>query len=46
MKKISKVSDYRIFEVEKGDSNKIIETVHLPFDYSHEDVRSALAALE
>ena len=46
MKKISKVSDYEIFEVEKGDSNKIIEMFHLPFDYSDEDVRSALAALE
>ena len=46
MKKISKVSDYEIFEVEKGDSNKVIETFHLPFDYSDEDVRSALAALE
>ena len=46
MKKISKVSDYEIFEVEKGDSNEIIETFHLPFDYSDEDVHSALAALE
>lgn len=47
MKKISKVSDYEIFEVEKGDSNKIIETFHLsPVDYLNEDVHSALAALE
>ena len=47
MKKISKISDYEIFEVEKGDSNKIIETFHLsPVDYLNEDVHSALAALE
>lgn len=47
MKEISKVSDYEIFEVEKGDSNKIIETFHLsPVDYLNEDVHSALAALE
>lgn len=47
MKKISKVSDYEIFEVEKGDSNKIIEMFHLsPVDYLNEDVHSALAALE
>ena len=47
MKKISKVSDYEIFEVEKGDSNKIIETFHLsPVDYLNKDVHSALAALE
>ena len=46
MKKISKVSGYEIFEVEKGDSNEIIEMFHLPFDYSDEDVCSALAALE
>lgn len=47
MKKISKVSDYEIFEVEKGDSNEIIETFHLsPVDYLNEDVHSALAALE
>lgn len=47
MKKISKVSDYEIFEVEKGDSNKIIETFHLSLvDYLNEDVHSALAALE
>lgn len=47
MKKISKVSDYEIFEVEKGDSNKIIEMFHLsPVDYPNEDVHSALAALE
>ena len=47
MKKISKVNDYEIFEVEKGDSNKIIETFHLsPVDYLNEDVHSALAALE
>ena len=47
MKKISKVTDYEIFEVEKGDSNKIIETFHLsPVDYLNEDVHSALAALE
>ena len=46
MKKISKVSGYEIFEVEKGDSNEVIKTFHLPFDYSDEDVRSALAALE
>ena len=47
MKKISKVSDYEIFEVEKGDSNKIIETFHLsPVDYLNEDVHSALAAIE
>ena len=47
MKKISKVSDYEIFEVEKGDSSKIIETFHLsPVDYLNEDVHSALAALE
>lgn len=47
MKKISKVSDYEIFEVEKGDSNKIIEMFHLsPADYLNEDVHSALAALE
>lgn len=47
MKKISKVSDYEIFEVEKGDSNKIVETFHLsPVDYLNEDVHSALAALE
>lgn len=47
MKKISKVSDYEIFEVEKGDSNKIIETFHLsPVDYLNENVHSALAALE
>ena len=47
MKKISKVSDYEIFEVEKGDSKKIIETFHLsPVDYLNEDVHSALAALE
>ena len=47
MKKISKVSDYEIFEVEKGDSNKIIETFHLsPVNYLNEDVHSALAALE
>ena len=47
MKRISKVSDYEIFEVEKGDSNKIIETFHLsPVDYLNEDVHSALAALE
>lgn len=47
MKKISKVSGYEIFEVEKGDSNEIIETFHLsPVDYLNEDVHSALAALE
>lgn len=47
MKKISKVSDYEIFEVEKDDSNEIIETFHLsPVDYLNEDVHSALAALE
>lgn len=47
MKKISKVSDYEIFEVEKDDSNKIIETFHLsPVDYLNEDIHSALAALE
>ena len=47
MKKISKVSGYEIFEVEKSDSNKIIETFHLsPIDYLNEDVHSALAALE
>ena len=47
MKKISKVSDYEIFEVEKGDSNEIIEMFHLsPVDYLNEDVHSALAALE
>lgn len=47
MKKISKVSDYEIFEVEKGDSDEIIETFHLsPVDYLNEDVHSALAALE
>lgn len=47
MKKISKVSDYEIFEVEKGDSDKIIEMFHLsPVDYLNEDVHSALAALE
>ena len=47
MKKISKVSDYEIFEVEKGDSNEIIETFHLsPVDYLNEDVHSALAAIE
>ena len=47
MKKISKVSDYEIFEVEKGDSNEIIKTFHLsPVDYLNEDVHSALAALE
>ena len=47
MKKIGKVSDYEIFEVEKGDSNEIIETFHLsPIDYLNEDVHSALAALE
>lgn len=47
MKKISKVSDYEIFEVEKDDSNKIIEMFHLsPVDYLNEDVHSALAALE
>ena len=47
MKKISKVSDYEIFEVEKGDSNKIIEMFHLsPVNYLNEDVHSALAALE
>ena len=47
MKKISKVSDYEIFEVEKGDSNKIIETFHLsPVDYLNEDVHSALVAIE
>lgn len=47
MKKIGEVGDYEIFEVEKGDSNKIIETFHLsPVDYLNEDVHSALAALE
>ena len=47
MKKISKVSDYEVFEVEKGDSNEIIEMFHLsPVDYLNEGVHSALAALE
>ena len=47
MKKISKVSDYEIFEVEKGDCDEIIEMFHLsPVDYLNEDVHSALAALE
>ena len=47
MKKIGEVGNYEIFEVEKGDSNKIIETFHLsPVDYLNEDVHSALAALE
>ena len=47
MKKIGEVGNYEVFEVEKGDSNKIIETFHLsPVDYLNEDVHSALAALE
>ena len=47
MKKIGEVGNYEIFEVEKGDSNKIIETFHLsPVDYLNEDVHSALAAIE